>query len=357
MPKLHIANTFFEWELENAPKVSLREAFLQNPIFLQLQFLPVVYAANEDGMLLSDLPDPEYWASLSKDKISPPSYFLHESKEFSKNLEIESWGASQLIADWAESKGLNYSMPDWRTVKEVNSKHYSFEHSPQLPGAELLFNEAQAKQWLRSFAGRKVLKTCYGVSGKGHFIIENADAQFARIAPFLHGEWNKNLPVIAEPWVERILDFSTQWHIDKEGKISYLGATICKNDSRGQYQYNEVGDESNLFVQYNSFLLEHQQKARPLLFLMARKGFFGNIGIDAMLYKIGDDILLQPVVEINARKTMGWAALAFQKRYFLHKKIRMSYTQRKEGFLPKFLVIKQGKKVTFQRDLVIEVNK
>jgi hypothetical protein len=351
MPKLHIANTFFEWEVENAPKLSLREAFLQNPIFLQLQFLPVVYGEQEDGMLLSDLPDPEYWASLSKDKISPLSDFLHEAKEFPKKMEIESWGPSQLIADWAKSKGLNYSMPDWQTVKEVNSKHFSFEHTPRLPGAELLSSEGQAKQWLCSFSGKKVLKTCYGVSGKGHLIIETADAQFPRIAQFLHGEWKKNLPVIGEPWVERILDFSTQWDMDKEGKISYLGGTICKNDSRGQYQYNEVGEERDLFGQYNSFLLEHQKKARALLTLIAGKGFFGNIGIDAMLYKFAGDILLQPVVEINARKTMGWAALSLQKRYFPDKKIRLSYTPRKEGFLPKFLVLKHGKKVTFQRNL------
>lgn len=349
MHKLHIANTFFEWELENSPSVGLREAFLQHPIFLQLQFLPVLYGGEEDAMLISDEPGQEYWDALN---VKPPTHFILE--EFPKNLEIESWGPSQLIAHWAKSRGLNYYIPSWEVVKEVNSKHFSFENSPKLPGAELLFNELQAKRWLESFPGSKVLKTCYGVSGKGHFIIETEE--WKRIAFFLQGEWKKNLPVIAEPWVERILDFSTQWLIDKNGEVLYLGSTICKNDRRGQYQHNEVGDEKMLFGDYFTYLIEHRQKAESMLHLIASKGFFGNVGIDAMLYNFAQNTHLQPIVEINARKTMGWAAIAFQKRHFPNGKIRFRFAQGQEGFLPKFLVLKHAKKVTFQRNLIIEVN-
>jgi hypothetical protein len=349
MGKLHIANTFFEWELENARSVSLREAFLQHPIFLQLQFLPVVYGGAEDAMLISDEPGQEYWNALN---VKPPSRFTLE--EYPKDLEIESWGPSQLIASWAKSRGLNYFIPPWEVVKEVNSKRFSFEHTPKLPGAEILFNESQAKQWLESFPGSKVLKTCYGVSGKGHFIIENEG--WERISAFLQGEWEKNLPVIAEPWVDRILDFSTQWLIDRNGQVSYVGSTICKNDRRGQYQHNEVGDEKTLFGDKLSYLAEHRQKAEPILHIIASKGFFGNVGIDAMLYGHSNNTHLQPIVEINARKTMGWAAIAFQKRHFPKNKIRFRFVQGEQGFLPKFLVLKPAKKVTFQRNLLIEVN-
>ncbi len=349
MAKLHIANTFFEWELENAPSVSLREAFLQHPIFLQLQFLPVLYAGQEDAMLISDDPGLEYWDALT---VKPPAYFTLD--EYPKDLEIESWGPSQLIAHWAKSRGLSYLIPPWEVVKELNSKRFSFEHSPKLPGAELLFNESQARRWLDSFPGSKVLKTCYGVSGKGHLIIENEERK--RIATFLHGEWEKNLPVIAEPWVERILDFSTQWLIARNGEVIYLGSTICKNDRRGQYQHNEVGDEKTLFEGKLSFLAEHRQHAESLLNVIASRGFFGNVGIDAMLYAYSNNIHLQPIVEINARKTMGWAAIAFQKRYFPNDTIRFQFAQGERGFLPKFLVLKHAKKVTFQRNLVIEVN-
>jgi hypothetical protein len=358
MSKLHIANTFFEWELETEPKVSLREALLQHPIFLQLQFLPVLYANSKDGLLLSDLPDPEYWSLLNSHRISIPSHFTFENKAFDFNNEIESWGPSQLIAEWAQSKDLNYTIPDWKVVKEVNSKRFSFENSPKLPHAALLTEESQAECWMHSFRGIKVLKTCFGVSGKGHLLIEDGSPSWNRIAKFLQEEWKKNLPVIAEPWVHRILDFSTQWHIEKNRQITCLGSTLCQNDRRGQYQYNEVGEEKKLFHQYFPFLAEHQQKVQSLLTTIADKGFFGNLGIDAMLYTLPEDpedIRLQPIVEVNARKTMGWAALIFQKRYFPEKKIRFRYASGQEGYLPNSLVLKNGKQVSFARNLKIDL--
>jgi hypothetical protein len=358
MPKLHIANTFFEWELETQPKMSLREAFLQHPIFLQLQFLPIVYANPKDGLLFSDLPDQEYWSFLNSYKIPTPSHFTFEHKDFHSTHEIESWGPSQLISEWAESRQLIYSIPDWKIVKEINSKRFSFENSPKLPNATLLTRESEAKHWLNSFHGTKVLKTCFGVSGKGHLLIEEGSTPWDRIQQFLQKEWQKNFPVIAEPWVNRILDFSTQWYIKKNRQMIYLGSTICHNNPRGQYQYNEVGEEKELFYPYFSYLSEHRQKIKSLLATIASKGFFGNLGIDAMLYTLPDDpevILLQPVVEMNARKTMGWAALVFQKHYFPEKRIRFSYTNGREGYLPNSLVLKNGKRISFARNLMIEV--
>src|SRR5579871_4577115 len=343
MSKLHIANTFFEWELETQSNMSLREAFSQHPIFLQLQFLPVVYAEPDDALLVSDLPDPEYGSSFR--------HFTLEDKAILSE-EIESWGPSLLIAAWAKARRLKYSIPEWAVVKEVNSKRFSFENSPKLPGSVLLEEEGQTQQWIHSNQGAKVLKTCFGVSGKGHLLIDQG-TDWDRIRRFLHEEWKKELPVIAEPWVNRILDFSTQWYIEG-GKITYLGSTICKNDKRGQYQYNEVGPEKELFSEHYPSLLEHQQKVQPLLKTIANKGFFGNLGIDAMLYTLEDPdkTLLQPIVEINARKTMGWAALMFQKLYHPKDKIRFSYTAADKGYLPKSLVLKNGKRVSFQRNLV-----
>jgi hypothetical protein len=358
MPKLHIANTFFEWELETQQKLSLNEAFLQHPIFLQLQFLPVLYADPEDAIVLSDPPPSDYASSLKSLGILNPRHFILDEKIPFPDTDIESWGPSLLIAAWAKKNSLTYSIPDWNVAKKVHSKLFSFDHSPKLPGAALLYEEAQAKQWIHSFRGAKVLKTCFGVSGKGHLIIEEGSVSWERIASFLHAEWKKGFPVIAEPWVRRVLDFSTQWHIDKTGLMTYLGSTICQNDERGQYQWNEVGKEKTLFHPYYPQLTQHRQNVEPLIRTMANKGFFGNLGIDAMLYTLPenpDAILLQPVVEINARKTMGWAALAFQHRYFPEKNVRFSYTIRTGGYLPDALLLKNGKRVRFTRNLMIEV--
>ncbi len=348
MRKLHIANTFFEWELETEPKMSLSEAFTQHAIFRQLQFLPAIYAKAEEGMVVADRAPTHYWNLLLSQGIHAPKHFTFEQNNFSPYEAIESWGASQLIAKWADRHGLIYPIPDWKLVKQVNSKQFSFENSPKLPKATLLDSEKQAKYWMESFPGKKVLKTCFGVSGKGHLLI---DAFSETAAAFLKREWDKHLPVIAEPWVERVLDFSTQWSIDQERQITYIGATICNNDERGRYRFNLVGNEQGLFQKHQMYLSEHKHVVVKLLQAIADAGFFGNIGFDAMLYQNGEEICLHPVVEINARKTMGWAALQFQRHYFPNCILCFQYATGHAGLLPEYVEPKRGKQVRFLRNL------
>jgi hypothetical protein len=336
-PKLHIANTFFEWELETEPNIPLPEAFYQSPIHLQLQFLPLLYA---DAMVVTDKP------------TADAKMFTFDDKTFPKDAEIESWGASRLIAKWAKQRGLTYHMPDWQIVKQINSKQFSFENSPKLPGSALLTNETQTKEWLQHCPGKKVLKTCFGLSGKGHLFVDKGSE---RISSFLQKEWNKGLPVIAEPWMPRILDFSTQWQIGPQSQVHYLGATLCRNDERGQYRSNTVGEEKTLFGPHLPFLAQHRKIAEPLLQKIANLGFFGNIGIDAMLYN-PENPQLHPIVEINARKTMGWAALAFQKRHYPDKTISFCFAPGKEGYLPHQLTLKTGKTIHFLRNLSVQLN-
>ncbi len=64
MHTLHIANTFFEWELSSESNCSLYEAFHQHPVYLQLQFLPLLYASKMDALVVSDLPSAEYYEKI-----------------------------------------------------------------------------------------------------------------------------------------------------------------------------------------------------------------------------------------------------------------------------------------------------
>lgn len=335
MKTLHIANTFFEWELSTTAHHSLYEAFHKHPVYLQLQFLPALYAASEDCFLVSDFSDVQY----EREHFSLTSCIPQGA------LRIESWGASQWIAAWAKTHGIPYDMPKWSVVREVNSKVFSFLHSLPLCGATLLHNEKEARAWLAATLGNKVLKTAYGVSGRGHLLIKDDMISWNTIDRFLRREWNQGNPVIAEPWVERTLDFSTQWSIEKSGESIYLGATICHNDAYGRYMGTSAGEEKQLFGTAYDFLLEHQEHAKKLLRTMHAHGYFGPVGFDAMLYC---NALLHPIVEINARKTMGWFALHYQKTHHPDHSITLSYAPGQNGFLPTHLPLTN---VRFSRNL------
>ena len=240
-------------------------------------------------------------------------------------------------------------MPEWEVVKRVNSKAFSFSESVKLPGAELLHSMEELNRWVQQTPGPKVLKSCFGVSGKGHLFLPSEYTE-----KFAAKEFQAGHPVIAEPWVERKLDFSTQWLIHSDQTIEELGATVCINDNRGRYTATQVGDLSFLFGNYFSLLEKQRESVLPILQKMAALGYFGNVGIDAMIW--GND-KLHPVVEINARKTMGWVALEISKRRFPKQTITLSYLTESElsNLLPDAIVQKNGSLIHFSRKLVAEV--
>src|SRR6185436_1465441 len=259
MPILHIANANFESELAASRQTTVAGLIQSHPIFLQLQFLPLLYAEPGDGIAVTHVPTPSF-----------PQCHLLDEKHFPYK-RVEPWGSSLSIAQWAHQKKLAYSMPDWDVVKLVNSKAFSFSQALKLPGAELIETIEELEKWERKITGPKVLKSCFGVSGKGHLFLPSS-----HMKKFAEQEFNAGRPVIAEPWVERKFDFSTQWMIDS--KINYLGATVCINDQRGQYNSNKVGNLPFLFGKYFPFLEQHLEKVFPLLQKMQALRFFGNVG-------------------------------------------------------------------------------
>ncbi len=317
MSILHICNTFFEWELANETPETLEAALAINPICEQLQFLPLVYASPNDSILVSKHPDLQGSHPLFLVEDHPPIQ------------NIQSWGYSQLIQKWAEERNIPYRMPPWEVVKMVNSKAFSFARSP-LPGAKLLYEGDQ-------ILPNCVLKSCFGMAGRGLVFSDGAKTLL-----FCQKQWKLGLPVICEPWVKRDLDFSTQWVISNSGEIAFIGATICKTSTKGVHEANIAGMEVPTYVE--------QQKAVAMEVLqeMANMGFYGEVGIDAMVYN-GDQ--LQPIVEINARKTMGLITLMVQQKFHPEKEVKLSYVPSKEPTpLPQSLA---GR--SFSRQVIITV--
>ncbi len=301
---LHICNTFFEMELESSKEMSLAAWMCCHPVIRQLQTFPLQYIPSEDLILVSELP-----------KHPDPCFRLINAPISA--AKIEDWGASRAIAAWAKERNIPYAIPDWETIRTINSKIFSFTHSPMLPFADLLHNEKEALDWIEKTPGRKVLKTAFGTAGRGHFFIPGKGS----LTLFLKKEFAKNLPLIGEPWVERVFDFSTQW------KGSLLqGATVFENTPKGSYRGTFAGPESQVFGSYEWALKEHLALVQPLLTKIRTLGFFGNLGIDAYVYRWKGQEVLQPIVEINGRKTMGWAALQIQKKCCPGRSFRFSFS-------------------------------
>ncbi|MFT4553218.1 MAG: hypothetical protein ACI9S8_001855 [Chlamydiales bacterium] len=366
MKTLFIANTDFEFELTRKQTLGLKQALEQSPLTMQLQFLPLIYLPEEDAVGLTMLPNPSYLSYLEVVRGSPLPrlYCFDEITTKSPIHQVKSWGHSLQVTKWSQKNHLTYQMPAWDCIVKVNSKAFSFEISPKLPGAKLLKSFEELNDWISESPSTKVIKGCFGVAGRENFILESPENKASKqLSSFLHSQWKKGLPVIGEPWMDRQLDFSTQWEITPAGDIHYLGATVMENDSEGHYIKTITGPEEVVFSKVFWALEKQKEFSYKILERIKGEGFFGNIGIDAMLYNLPccqDETRLHPVVEINARQTMGYIALCFQKLRYPENCVCLEYAPSNkigESLLPSFLPKSDGSTQKFSRQLRFELSK
>lgn len=353
----YLANTDFESELEKGFYSSLKKKWEKNPLFLQLQFLPLLYANSCDSVAVSHLPPSDYLKHLLNSgwiESSLPSLDLLDDTAAFNGKECRSWGPSPSIHRWTQSHGIYYNIPQSiKTIRAMNSKAFSFRYSG-LENKRLLHNEKELKEWIDTTAGEKVLKACFGLSGQGNRRIENSLLTPALLA-FCQKEWQRNGVVVGEPWVNRLMDFSTQWFIPLSGPIEFLGSTRFSTDASGVYQGTLAGPENMLFKNCLPFLETHKQKAQEALMDMQREGYFGHVGVDAFLYQKEDStVALNPIVEINGRQTMSWVVLRIQQKIAPNGVIDLFFGKKEvEGtpLLPSYLHLENEKKRLFKFQL------
>ncbi len=356
MKRFLFTNTFFEEELVRPSSPPLLQLLQSHPLHLQLQYISCFVTNLNEIPLLSHLPPPDYLTHLHNIGLAPSSFALLTDKL--EPSAISSWGFSRSLAQWALEKNCTYVTPPLDVVYKIQSKDFSFHSFPQPAHSQKITDPQELIAWWASFSGPKVLKTLFGSSGRGHFLSSGDALDLPKALSFFSKHTKTSSALIAQPWLIRILDFSSQWHISPEGNCSYLGATICENSSRGIYQKSIAGKECLLFQKYLPYFEEHLSYARTAVKLLKELSFFGNVGFDAFLYQAPDTqhITLFPIVEINARKTMGWVALQLLQKLSLpsHTLLSIHYDSSQSSGTPLLPNSHQG--IVFPKQLFFETN-
>jgi hypothetical protein len=357
---IHVANTDSEFEWASFSSLLLAQSLARYPLCLQLQFLPLLYAQPGDQVAVTALPSDDYLAGLRQTGWWPeglPHLVSLQAETSFEGARCLSWGFSRQVQAWAKARHMQYEMPkDWHMICLMNSKAFSFRYTC-LEEAALLSHEQDLISWLHKVKGPKVLKTCFGLAGQGHRRIDHSSPPPDLLA-FCQKEWQQGRPLIGEPWLNRVCDFSTQWLIHPEGQIEEIGATRFETDGRGIYQGTLAGPEELLFASYLPFLYEHRQIALYALKEMVKRGFFGFVGIDALLYQHPQTqvIALYPIVEINGRQTLSLVALRLQQRICPSRLLRLTFNQEvtsTPSLLPLQLASGQGKCMNFHKRLCV----
>jgi hypothetical protein len=220
------------------------------------------------------------------------------------------WGVTPRTVSLAERLGLEEHFPTASVVREVNDKRFSHELEGALnialPHSQVVESPEQLQAAVADCPHRWVLKHPFGVSGRDRMLGQRREISHSALGwarRLLEGGWT----LVFEAWVEDRDDFSLHFDVHQNGCVEYLGHTQLVNDQGGVYRGNRV-----LPFPVHPEALQTVTRAVKKV---ATQGYWGPVGVDGLSGRLGDETILRPLVEINARYSFGRLALAL-KRWF-----------------------------------------
>ncbi|MEV5025278.1 hypothetical protein [Paenibacillus sp. LPE1-1-1.1] len=206
----------------------------------------------------------------------------------------------------AAQYGFKTELPSLEAVKSVNSKIYSTQLSEKLLG-ETRGKPVYSAEELSVFGlellethGPTLIKDPYGVSGKGNMLIQSKTALDRTAAYIRKQEENgRSAAFVLEPYLEVESDFSCQFEIMQGGAFRLVSLQKILNRQFAYLGSVSMEKEEQNTLEKNGYFDIMEQAAWSLY----RDGYFGPVCIDSMTLRDGT---LVPIVEINARQSMGF---------------------------------------------------
>lgn len=205
--------------------------------------------------------------------------------------------------------------PSLQQVKNVQDRAFSvaLEQSMgiALPGECIVSSEHELLHAIAQILGGFVIKHPFGVAGRERVSGRNGIEGLSSSSLGWCRKVLRRHSLIVEPWMQRVRDFGIQWYIPAQGEPILLGILELLNHPNGTYRGHRLGTNSSLDLTLKqSLVLVGLQVTRAV----HKTGYFGPLGIDAFTHldENGNE-QLRPLVEINARLTMGMVALGAER--------------------------------------------
>jgi len=167
--------------------------------------------------------------------------------------------------------------------------------------------------WPEQYRERWTLKPRFGSSGRGRL-----PGTFLRVElPALPGAQSRLIDrggVILEPFLDRTVDVSSQFFVHSSGDVEVLGTLAQVLSTSGSYDghtgrviegHISAGSRYDKTIVQDSLMLVHDVVA---------KGFRGACGIDGFAFRANGQTYFRPLVELNARFTVGTIVIGLLRR-------------------------------------------
>lgn len=316
------------------------------PLLLQkmesdLSILPFIFGTSSDYVLTDHLPNPDFIL-----KLQDSGFVLPNFSRFSE-LELLPDQAIQTIQPWGWSPAVHFKLKnikekcgdefkrspifDWKNehrliferktslefLKELSSAFPDWFLSHSMMG-EIVYNCEEIEEKLMKH-GKIVLKSPLSSSGRGIQIIRQPNLNEAN-KQWISGVLKQQKYLVAEPFLEKVLDLSFQFQVFSKSDIQYLGYSIFETNTNGQYRGTIIHpDLQQILPEFNADKIGEMIESSAKLILEGLRDsvysnwYEGYLGVDSMIFKADGKVRMQPCIEINSRMNMGILTLLLGK--------------------------------------------
>lgn len=312
MSRLLIGNFSFEQAWQPGLNVTLQVRRLEG------ELAPAWLAVAEPGDEIF-CPEPiaeEFWERMEQLGCASIRPVGPADLKTSRACSLVPWGWTPAMREIVRRLKLADDAPPQEVIWQVNSREFAFACCADLdillPGEGLARSLPQALEQIdtaqRAWGGW-IVKPNQGQAGRGQLRGNRSPAgkELSTIERLI----DRQGVVHVEPLLCPEQELSGQWDIPRQGEPRLLGLTQLFTDARGTYR--GTGWKTLHF----SPSVEEQilRSQREVVRRIQSAGYFGPVGIDAMIAEGDNEQLIRAVQDVNARWTMGRIGWEWGERF------------------------------------------
>ena len=301
-----------------------------------LGYIPALWAEDGDVVVVEDIDAAELLYKRHKLTSRAKVEFVT-----TEQLENTVSGDGYRFAPWGWNKSIRSTFLDAKIPKTM------LPSEQQLDSIRMLSNRALAVKLLSSMKGMQgviglsavcnsseevkealklhkdiVVKAPWSSSGRGVRYISIDDGPNENVQKWINNTLEKQGSIIVEKKCRKIQDFAMEFQAKTDGKVVYDGLSLFTTKN-GAYTGNillpEDEKEEYLHRYLSPTLLDEVKKQIETFLTKEINGAYtGPLGVDMMICSPWEegtsDVVLNPCIEINMRRTMGHVALALTRR-------------------------------------------
>lgn len=314
MPRVFVGNFDFEHEL-NSGRQELSRGVKRLAADLVSVWLSL---AEPEDVIWSPTGSPTFaFQDLHDLGFTVPRFISNECDlPHGASWELVPWGWTSELVSWGTRHGWQCPAPPIDVVQRVNSRifRWQLEHDLgiALPGSAVLrsVDELNAHIAAQVAPGAGwVLKANFGMAGRERMLGRGPQPSAPAIN-WAKKKLEQSAGIVFEPWVDRVSEAGLQWHVPSAGEPQLLGITPLLTDASGTYRGSRLTCATDELAGWQPAI----EKTREVACRVQHCGYWGALGIDAMLYRTSEgEVSCRPLQDLNARYTMGRLALGLRR--------------------------------------------